>query len=107
MVRSTDMGKLINLLSGDFNSMEIKMMFIFLALVFPFTIFGIAVVLVLRLGWSGLICIFTPLLIMPILWAIGVNNGKILSSLNTQKDARVKITGEIIEGIRFVKLYAW
>jgi hypothetical protein len=69
------MGKLINLLAGDFNSMETKLMFIFVAASFPFTVFGIAVVLVLRLGWIGLICIFTPILLMPINWGIGVKNG--------------------------------
>lgn len=101
------MGKLINLLAGDFNSMETKLMFIFVAASFPFTVFGVAVVLVLRLGWIGLICIFTPILLMPINWGIGVKNGQIFTQLNVHKDARVKITGEVIEGIRFVKLYAW
>jgi hypothetical protein len=55
MVRSTDMDKLINLLAGDFKFIDIKMMFVFIAVLFPFTIFGLGVVLALRLGWSGLI----------------------------------------------------
>jgi ATP-binding cassette subfamily C (CFTR/MRP) protein 4 len=107
MVRSADMGKLINILAGDFNTMETKLMFSFMAVAFPFLLVGVAVVLVLRLGWIGLICIFTPIILMPISWGIGVINGKILSKLNVHRDSRVKITGEVIEGIRFVKLYAW
>lgn len=107
MVRNTDMGKLINILASDFNTMEIKLMFTISAVAFPFIMFGVAVVLVLRLGWFGLICIFTPILLMPISWAIGVTNGRIFTELNVHRDSRVKITGEVIEGIRFVKLYAW
>jgi uncharacterized membrane protein YhdT len=72
------MGKLINILASDFNTMEMKLMFTFSAVAFPILMLGIAVVLVMRLGWFGLICIFTPILLMPISWGIGVINGKIL-----------------------------
>jgi hypothetical protein len=102
MIRSTDLDKLML----DLNSMEIEMKFVFIAIVFSFKIFRIAVVLVLLLAWSRLICIFIPILMMPISWAIAVNNGKILSNLGIHKDARVKIANEIIEEICFVKLYA-
>lgn len=75
MVRSTNMGKVINMLASDFNTMEIKLMFVFMLVAFPFVLFGAAVVLVFRLGWVGLICIAIPLLMMPIQGLIGKKNG--------------------------------
>lgn len=101
------MGKLINMLAGDFNSMEIKLTMLLTSLAFPFTFLGAAAIFVVRLGWVGLICIAVPLLILPIQGFIGKINGQLLHKVNCFKDQRVKITNEVIEGIRFVKLYAW
>jgi ATP-binding cassette subfamily C (CFTR/MRP) protein 4 len=101
------MGKIINLLASDFNTMEIRLMFVFMMVAFPFILIGASVVLVFRLGWVGLICIAFPILMMPVQGLIGKRNGQILVSLNVEKDVRVKTTGEVIEGIRFIKLYAW
>jgi ATP-binding cassette subfamily C (CFTR/MRP) protein 4 len=107
MIRSTNMGKIINLLASDFNTMEIRLNFVFMTLAFPFILIGATVVLVIRLGWVALICIALPAIMIPIQGLIGKLNGKILVSLNVEKDKRIKTTGEVIEGIRFIKLYAW
>lgn len=107
VVRNTDMGKLINMLAGDFNTMETKLTMLFTSLTFPFTLLGAAIILVTRLGWVGLICIAVPLLILPFQGLIGKINGQILRTVNGFKDKRIKTTSEVIEGIRFVKLYAW
>lgn len=107
MVRNTNMGKIINLLANDFNTMEVKLLFVFMLVAFPFVLFGTAVVLVFRLGWLGLLCIGIPLVIIPFQGMIGKKNGEIFTSLNVEKDTRVKTTTEVIEGIRFIKLYGW
>lgn len=107
MIKSSDTGKIINLLAGDFNSMEVRLMFTIITASFPFTLVGIAIVLVNRLGWIGLVCLAVPIIMLPVQSCIGRANGKILVGLNVYKDSRVKTTGEVIEGIRFVKLYAW
>lgn len=107
VVRSADMAKVVNLLASDFNTMEAKLIFVFTASSMPFIVIGVVILLHSRLGPVGLIGVLFPILLMPITWGIGVNNGKILGKLNVFKDSRIKITSEIIEGIRFVKLYAW
>lgn len=107
MIRNADMGKVINMLASDFNSMEIKMTFVFMAMIMPFVVIGVGVILVKRLGWLGLICIGVPIIILPIQGLIGRKNGILLREVNQFKDKRVKTTTEVIEGIRFVKLYAW
>jgi ATP-binding cassette subfamily C (CFTR/MRP) protein 4 len=107
MVKSADMGKLVNLLAGDFNTMDERLLLATMAFGLPFLLFGVAVVLVIRLGWFGLICVFTPIVFTVIPVIVGRVNGRILTKLNVHKDERIKTTGEAIEGIRFVKLYAW
>ncbi len=45
----------------------------------PFAYFGSGIVLVYRLGWFGLLCIFIPLLFLPLQTLLGKFNGKYLS----------------------------
>jgi ATP-binding cassette subfamily C (CFTR/MRP) protein 4 len=44
---------------------------------------------------------------VPVSNCISRNNGGIISNINVFKDKRVQATSEIIEGIRFIKLYGW
>lgn len=107
MIKKADMGKVINMLASDFNSMETKMTLVFTVMTMPFVMIAISVILVNRLGWLGLLCMAIPILILPLQGMFGKKNGDILRELNHFKDKRVKMTTEAIEGIRFVKLYAW
>jgi ABC-type multidrug transport system fused ATPase/permease subunit len=68
---------------------------------------GAAIVLGFRLGWPAIIGISVPLLIFPLQTYIGKKNGELLQKVNINKDQRVKVCTEIIEGIKFVKLYGW
>ena len=74
---------------------------------FPFAFIGIAIILLVRLGWPGIVGIMIPILIFPIQNYIGKKNGQLLQKVNINKDLRVKVCTEIIEGIKFVKLYGW
>lgn len=58
---------------------------------FPFAFVGIAIILLVRLGWPGLVGIFIPILIFPIQNYIGKKNGQILQKVNINKDLRVKV----------------
>jgi ATP-binding cassette subfamily C (CFTR/MRP) protein 4 len=77
MIRNADMGKVINMLASDFNTMEIKMTFVFMAMTLPFVALGAAIILVFRLGWIGLLCIAIPFVLLPLIGLIGKNSGTI------------------------------
>jgi hypothetical protein len=34
-------------------------------------------------------------------------NGNILVEINVNKDKRVKLAGELVEGIKHIKIYGW
>lgn len=80
---------------------------IFSALVSPFAFVGVIIILTLRLGWPGVLIVCVVLLIVPIQFFISKVNGNIISKINKNKDSRIKVSTQIIEGIKFIKLYGW
>jgi len=75
MVKASELGKVTNMLSNDFNLIELKMPIGFAASIFPFGIIGAAIVLGFRLGWPAIIGISIPLLTFPLLAYVGKKNG--------------------------------
>ncbi len=63
------------MLSNDFNIMELKISTFFVALTFPFAFIGISTILIIRIGWPGVLGILVPLAVFPIQNYIGKKNG--------------------------------
>ena len=63
--------------------------------------------MVTRFGWPGILIIVVVLVFLPIQFLVGKYNGTIIQKVNVYKDKRVKVCNEIIEGIKFIKLYGW
>lgn len=95
------------MLGNDLNMVEIRIPFLFTFLASFVGIIGVTVISIIRLGWTGAIMILVPLAIFPFQFIVGRIIGSQLKGVNVYKDFRVKITTEIIEGIKFVKLYGW
>jgi ATP-binding cassette subfamily C (CFTR/MRP) protein 4 len=105
--RSHEVGKIINMFSNDFNIIEFKTPWFFLSSVTPITVTGSIIILILRLGWPGILCPIIVLILLPLQLWISKTNGDVTKRINVDKDKRVKLTSEIIEGIKFIKLYGW
>ena len=73
----------------------------------PIGIIGITVLLCFRLGWTGLFALLIIILLTPVQLIIGKLNGFLLKQANIDKDYRIKLTSEIMEGIKFIKMYGW
>ena len=85
------MGKIINLISNDFNSMESNAAALFISIIAPFAIIGIMIILYFRFGWPGMVIVAVLIAFLPIQILIGKINGNILQKVNIHKDMRVKI----------------
>ena len=105
--KSQELGKIINMLSNDFNVMEVKGNIFLGSVSSPILFVGTIIILITRLGWIGVICPLVIAVFIPIQVFIGKMNGSILQDINVYKDERVKLCTEIIEGIKFIKLYGW
>ncbi len=63
------------MLSNDFNNIELKIPTFFASLTFPIAFIGIAIILIVRLGWPGVIGIIVPIIVFPIQNYVGKKNG--------------------------------
>ena len=80
------------MLSNDFNIIEAKNSIFFNTLIIPFIFIGVAIILIIRLGWSGIIGIIVPILFFPIQNFISKKNGQLLQKVNINKDLRLRIS---------------
>jgi hypothetical protein len=74
---------------------------------FPIFAVGSVTLLVTRLGWPGVLGILVVILTIPLTNCISKNNGVLIEEINVYKDRRIQTTSEVIEGIKFIKLYGW
>ena len=63
--------------------------------------------LIVRLGWPGIFCPLIVVLVAPLQGLIGKMNAGTLRRINKEKDERIKLITEVVEGIHFLKLYSW
>ena len=73
-----ELGKLTNLLSNDFNLIEVKAPFFFGLISTPFSFAGIIGLLYWRLGVEGLIGLAVPIVLIPLQLCISKINGRLL-----------------------------
>ena len=60
-------------------------------LISPLVLIGVIIILVFRLGWTGVIPAIVTLILVPLQLYVGKVNGVILTEVNVYKDQRVKI----------------
>jgi hypothetical protein len=83
---------MINLISTDMNIIEIKLLQLFRVISFPFLLFGIIIILIYRLGFSGLICLALPIFLFPIQILLGKINGHFFKNIKSLVDQRISST---------------
>ena len=77
------------------------------SLIFPILFLGLTIILIIRVGWSAVIAIVFYCLTIPCLRWLSKKNAEIIKEINRFKDKRVQLTSEIIDGIKYIKLYGW
>ena len=78
-----------------------------MGLVSPLALIGATILLIIRLGWPGIICPIVIIILLPIQVQVSKKNAKIKEKINDKKDERIKVITEIIEGIKLIKIYGW
>ena len=87
--------------------MEVNLPIFFISCSIPFALIGIIIILYFRFGWPGFIIFAIIIAFLPIQILVGKLNGTLLESVNVDKDLRIKVCAEVIEGIKFIKIYGW
>lgn len=104
MLNHQEVGKIINTISSDFNVIENQAYSLITILRTVFNIIGVSVILFLRLKWIGVLSVFILAFIIFIQLIIGRLNSENLKKINIEKDKRIKLYSEIIDGIKFIKI---
>lgn len=90
-IKEQELGKIINLLSNDFNVFEAKGPTIFIIFVIPFAMVGIVAILFYRFRIAGLSIPAVILFFLPFQILVGKMNGSLFQQINVNKDKRVKM----------------
>lgn len=76
VIKSSELGKITNLLSNDLGVIEQRLITIMMSISFPFMLTGITIILIIRIGWVGILGVILVLLIIPISKKISEKNGE-------------------------------
>jgi ATP-binding cassette, subfamily C (CFTR/MRP), member 4 len=99
-------GKITSLISSDLEFFDqVPVLTIFFCL--PLFLSGSAVLLWFNLGVSGIVGLIVAAIHMPIIYIFGKKTGKYRFLAAAIGDSRMKMTANLIEGIKIVKLYGW
>lgn len=98
---------MINMLSNDFNLIEMKFNFIFHFLLFIPTITCYGVLFVYRLGFEAFILIGFVILLFPLQIFLNKVISFFIRKMNLAKDERISLTEELVENFKFIKINAW
>ena len=103
-----NLGKIINIISGDMNTLEIKLLFIMFFFCIPITIIYVLVILSINFGvLSAFASLLPTILVFLFTILLQKSNEAMYRKRNHYTDERIKLANESIEGIRLIKMYGW
>ena len=105
--RTKQLGTVTNLITNDLSTLDERASSIAFLVPFLITIVGTSIIMVSKVGIAGMFAIALILLILPVTHFLSKFNEKIVAKLTHLKDKRIKLTAELIEGIKYIKMYGW
>lgn len=78
VIKASELGKITNLLASDFGIIEQRMGLFLNAFNFPVVVIGCTILLIIRLGWPGVLGIIMVALVVPISNLVSKSNGSII-----------------------------
>nr|GAT43756.1 predicted protein [Mycena chlorophos] len=104
---SADVGKIVNLMSGDAEELSFTASSIYILYGAPFELLIGSIFLYQLLGWSAFTGFFALFAVMPINRWITQQNVKIYERKKKAEDKRMALLDELIAAVKFVKFFAW
>ena len=106
-INQVSIGKIINIIANDLNSFEFYAYLIYPLIAAPFALGATLAILWSFFGVASLTGIVFVFLLNPIQGWLANLGAKYVSQKNSFTDERVKLTNEMIESIRPLKMYGW
>ena len=106
-VNQVSIGKIVNIVANDLNNFEFNIFWMYYLIVSPFVLGGALAILWSFFGVACLPGIGFVLLVWPFQYLLSKLGGRYVKQKNYVTDDRIKMTNEMIEGIRLLKMYGW
>ncbi|KAJ6225732.1 hypothetical protein RDWZM_004277 [Blomia tropicalis] len=106
-IRETTTGEIVNLMSVDAQRFVDLMPYVNLIWSAPLRIVMLVYFIWNELGNSVFASVLVMVLMVPINWYLMAYQRKLQHKQMIKKDERVKVIGEILSGIKVIKLYGW
>jgi len=106
-LQELNMGKVLNLISNDLNDVDVGILFLWPMLLSPVILALALLVLWFDYGYLALVGISGTVILNFIQTFINSKTVKPREKKNLITDERVKITNEIVDSVRLIKMYAW
>lgn len=89
IIKSSQMGKITNLLASDLGVIELRISYMLNSFSFPIYAIGNTVLLITRLGWPGILGITFMIIFLPLTNCVSKRNSEIVKKINEFKDERI------------------
>jgi len=106
-LHSETIGAIVNLMSVDAQRLQDICAYIHMLWSGPYQIILSLIFLGIQLGWAMFAGIGVMLIMFPISAAIAAKIKTLQQELMKIKDDRIKVTNEVMAGMKIIKLYAW
>ena len=106
-VRSNYTGTITNLIANDLLALDERIPLAFNLCLFVIGVLGVTAIMLNKMGAVGMVGVLVLLLVIPVTHLISKANSHLTKELTVLKDKRIQISTEVIEGIKYVKLYGW
>lgn len=105
--KSLNLGKLKNLVQNDLAILCADVGIVLNIVSLPLEIIGLSTLLIIRLGWPGAVGVAILFLSFVLISCFSQYYEDILEEIANFKDLRIQLTSEVIQGIKFIKMYGW
>ena len=106
-INQVNIGKIVNIVANDLNTLDNGIFFLYYLTITPFLLAASIPILWSLVGPSCLTGIALMFFVRFPQWGLARIGAKYLAEKNTTTDQRIKLTNEMIEGIRLLKMYGW
>ncbi|TKY90680.1 hypothetical protein EX895_000678 [Sporisorium graminicola] len=104
---AASVGKLVNLMSTDANTISAAVTMLFMAYTAPLELVIATTFLYKLLGWSAFVGVGPALILMPLQQYLTKLSFAINKGTLKARDKRITVLNELVNSIRFIKFFAW
>ncbi|KAJ8684018.1 hypothetical protein QAD02_019810 [Eretmocerus hayati] len=103
----TSTGQMVNLLSNDVNRLDYSVFTVHYIWIAPLQTIVVAYLLYKEMGLAAVAGVFVLLIFIPFHGCYGKFVSKLTLKFAYRTDERLRLTNEIINGVKVIKMYAW